>query len=268
MALTLSHSPVSPGVVSGLASSESPAPGEAEPGGGLVSAAAFPSSAGEVLTFRVGISSGSEPARGKKPQSRSVLPPPRENWDAHGGQGGSRGGEHRSGIHPRAPLSFSVKWESQSGCDEPMYALYEHLCDCFPADVPGERERMGPGQGALGKVGQDAELIFLPLPQGHPSLINCWSWSLVRLAQAPPGPGVFLTGTAEEPRIASSCVRSERTRRPRTEPEVGSPASARSGCKRPRDPLPLCSSVAPRRPDGALTTALPCGGAASCRWSR
>lgn len=70
-----------------------PHPGspEAEPGGGLVSAAAFPTSAEEAFTFRVGISSGSEPARGKKPGSRSVLSPQRENWDAHGGQGGSSG---------------------------------------------------------------------------------------------------------------------------------------------------------------------------------
>lgn len=79
--------------------------------------------------------------------------------------------------------------------DEPTCTLCEYLCDRFPTDVPGERELTAPGQGALGKVGQDAELIFPALPQGHPELIH--GWSRVCLAQAPPGPGIFLSRAVE-----------------------------------------------------------------------
>lgn len=92
---------------------------------------------------------------------------------------------------------------------------------------------MGPGQGTLGKVGQDAELIFPPLPQGHPELINCWS--RVRLAEAPSGPGVFLSRTADRSPGLPLPVSGVRVPGG-TEPDVGSPASARRGCRRPRDP--------------------------------
>lgn len=110
-------------------------------------------------------------------------------------------------------------------------------------------------------MGQDAELIFPPLPQGHPGLIHCWS--RVRLAQAPPGPG-----SREEPRIASFCVRSESSGRPAAEPDVGSPASARSGCRGPRGPpaavwLPKALMLLPSPPFYHVEVLLPAMGVGS-----
>lgn len=186
------------------------------------------SPAQEALTFRVRTSSGSEPAREGSSEAGLFCLLRGRTGVLMGDREAVGGGEHSSGSTP-APLSLSVKRESQSGCDERTCALYEYLCDGFPTDVPGDRELTGPGQGALGKVGQDAELIFPPLPQGHLGLIH--GWSRVRLAQAPPGPG-----SREEPRIASFCVRSESSGRPGAEPDAGSPDSARSGCRRPRGP--------------------------------
>lgn len=78
-------------------------------------------------------------------------------------------------------------------------------------DVTSEKDLMGQarsGKGALGKVGQDAELLFPPLPRGDLGLLK--GWSRVLLAEAPPGTDVFPSWSAERKRfcpwIAASCV--------------------------------------------------------------
>lgn len=85
-----------------------PGPPEAEPGGGLGSAAAFLTSPQEALTFRVRTSSGSEPAREGSREAGLFCLLRGRTGVLMGDREAVGGGEHSSGS-TQAPLSLSVK---------------------------------------------------------------------------------------------------------------------------------------------------------------